>query len=651
MNDRYDIEEIAPGESQYDIEELPVASKKSPLPDFMRMKLPEKNPLYHPGFPGSIVEGINEGAERGTAAIFGKNLPQKSLPTDEWERGGQQAGRFIGGMAPFTGLAAATAITGGAAGVPAAEALGIGAGAYATTPGTVAERGLSALEALAVPKALKLGVKAIDKLIATPLANFIEGKAAAPATAATGNISEMEKQLAQHSEAHSAIEEAEKEAKRLAQIETAKTSPEAMRNEQIQIAKKQAGLPPSTEMQALEQPYHLEKNLVSAQEKLDNVNSAIDSTLGRNLQHDVRIARRVFDTLDNERSTISKGYQEVERSLESKNVLVVKTKGIEQAMLELKNTLSPGMMETPEGKNLINMVANMETYENIPAKNVLAAMRTARDLARKMREKQFAPGTNAEERIALGDKAKELEEKYQDVSEKFEDAVGPEDSEALKKLNSAWKARVLPLQRNKVYQTMRFDKRLNWDLIKELRGDVKGNDIIKAAIKSDPETLKLVLGQRYYEAPESLFEPNETASEYLEHAPQVKSLLDSHKALTEQMNRLKELRPGVMGKAKEMTESLFKGRDLAERNELLNKHIAELEKVAKQKNISLKEKIKLEKQIKEAKALLPKEKEAKGLTSKDILGVSLGDLVPPTAKIPYKISRHFLMKALGKGEK
>lgn len=646
MNDRYEIEEISPGESQYDIEEIPVASKKSPLPDFMKMKLPEKNPLYHPGFPMSIVEGINEGAERGTAAMFGKNLPEKPLPLDEWERGGKQAGKFIGGMAPFTGVAAATALTGGAAGVPAAEALGLGAGAFATTPGTATERGLSTLETLAIPKVAKLGIKAIDKLIATPLANFIEGKAVAPAA---GDIPALEKQLAEHTDTHATIEEAEKEAKRLAKIATGKMSPEDMRFEQGQIAQKQAGLPPSTEMQSIEQPYHLEKNLVSAQEKLDNLNQTIDTTFGKDLQHDVRIARNVFNTLDNERSTIGKGYQAVEQSLENKNVLVVKTKGIEQAMLELKNTLSPAMMETPEGKNLINMVANMESFENIPANNVLAAMRTARDLARKMREKQFSPGTNAEERIALGEKAKELEEKYQDVSEKFEDAVGPEDAEALKKLNKAWRTRVLPLQRNKVYQTMRFEKRLNWDLIKELRGDVKGNDIIKAAIKSDPETLKLVLGQRYYEKPESLFEPNETASEYLEHAPQVKSLLDSHKALSDQITRLQELKPGVMGKAKSMTEAMFQGRNLAERNELLNKHIAELEKVAKQKNISLKQKVQLEKQIKEAKALLPKEK--KGITSKEVLGISLSDLMPPSIKVPYKITKHLVMKALSKGGK
>lgn len=627
--------------------EIPDISKYG-LASFMRLKPQGKQPLYHPGFPKSIVEGINEGAEAGTAAIAGKNLQLSQLPQDEWERGGEKVGRFVGSMAPITGIAAPLIATGGAVGLPAAEAIGFGSGAFAATPGTKSERALSAAETLLIPKATQLGIKAIDKMIATPLSNFLEGTRFGNgeniSLPVTKNIPEMQQQLEKHNQAHQTIQDAENEAKRIAQIETGKKSPGMMRFEKNKIAQQESGLPPSSEMRALEQPYHLEKDLVTSQEKLDNLNDVIDSDLGKEKQHDVRIARRVFDSLDKEREYIGQGYNALEKNYEDKSIIVKKTKGIEQAIKELSGSVSPEILNSPEGKNLITLVSNMESHDVIPAKNYLAALRTARDLAKKMRDKQYSYGTNAEERLSLDEKATDLEDKYQKANEVFKDTLGGEDANALDALNKAWRTRVVPLQRNKVYQTMRFDKRLNWDMIHELRGDVKGNDIIKAAIKSDPETLKLVLGQRYYEKPESLFEPNETAQEYLDHAPQVKSMLDTHRKLSENINRLNEYRKGVYGKSKEMNESLFKRNEFKKRNNLLDKHIEELERISKEKD-------RIKKEIAKVKFTLKEHKLIKQKGMEDILGFNMGDLVPPTYKIPYKFTKNVLKKILGKGDK
>lgn len=458
-------------------------------------------------------------------------------------------------------------------------------------------------------------------------------------------LSEIEQQLAEHNKTHSAIEDAENEAKRISTIETGKSNPASMRHEKSNIEKEQGRLPPQTEMSAIEKPYHLEKDLINSEDKLDNLNSVIDEKLGRGQQHDVRAANNIHADLDKLRQEGSQGFKDLEKSYEDKNVVVVKEKGIEQAMKELSSSVSPQWLQSPEGQALVSQIAKMEEHEVIPAKNMLAAIRTARDLAKKMRDKQFAYGTNAEERLLLDEKARTMEEQVKNVSELFEDSIGEKDAARLKELNKFWREKVIPLQRNKVYQKMRYEGKFDWDLIHELRGKVKGDDLIKAAIKENPETLKMILGKRYYEQPEKLFEPNETAREYLEHAPDVKGLLEAHKNLSSGINRLKELKPGVYKKANAMTNAMFKNEDYNTRKVILDKHIKALEEMAKKKDISLKERVKLQNELKLAKKI---ERQNTPAVSEGFMGVTAADVVPPQYKIPYKIGKHLWMKARGK---
>jgi hypothetical protein len=112
-----------------------------------------KQPLYRPNFLKQIIEGINEGGTRGARAVLGKETPLPELPQGEWEKGGRETGRFIGGVAPMAGVGAGIAMTGGLAGLPAAEAAGAFGGGFAATPGNVVERGIAGAKNL-LPMAL-----------------------------------------------------------------------------------------------------------------------------------------------------------------------------------------------------------------------------------------------------------------------------------------------------------------------------------------------------------------------------------------------------------------------------------------------------------------------------------------------------------------
>jgi hypothetical protein len=135
------------------LSDLPDVNKNNLFSGFQQNVNNGKQPLYRPNFLKQIIEGINEGGLRGSRAVIGKETPLPELPKEEWEQGGREAGRFIGGAAPMTGIGAGIAMTGGLAGLPAAEAAGAFGGGAAATPGNLVERGVAGAENL-VPMAL-----------------------------------------------------------------------------------------------------------------------------------------------------------------------------------------------------------------------------------------------------------------------------------------------------------------------------------------------------------------------------------------------------------------------------------------------------------------------------------------------------------------
>ena len=206
----------------------------------------------------------------------------------------------------------------------------------------------------------------------------------------------------------------------------------------------------------------------------------------------------------------------------------------------------------------------------------------------------------------------------------LEQHIGTEDSAILKRANTGWRERVVPLYRNRIYQNIHYKQQMPANIIQSLRGNEKGNQIIKDVIQKDPELLKNVIGQRYAAKPHELHNAGELAQEYLDKMPELQDLLMNHKEKLTNMQPAKETLEAaetqharnlaqekqadkIIENQKQKTDEYNKKKTKLE-NEIneLNRHIKNLQESASRRNISLEKKVKAEKELAIAKEKMKK---------------------------------------------
>lgn len=177
---------------------------------------------------------------------------------------------------------------------------------------------------------------------------------------------------------------------------------------------------------------------------------------------------------------------------------------------------------------------------------------------------------------------KQLYKAYEDskpietsISKALEEGLG-EHSPEFKRINEGFSTQIYPIRGNKIAKQALKGK-LGPNVMENLEGFGEGQEQLRELIKQDPELLRNIVGQRYSAKPEKLHDLNETTSEYLAEMPELRKLMDEHKSNIE--SKLSEV----------------------------NKH-------KQAKDISLQQKIKLEKEASELKDRLSRiEKDRKSI--------------------------------------
>jgi hypothetical protein len=121
-------------------------------------------------------------------------------------------------------------------------------------------------------------------------------------------------------------------------------------------------------------------------------------------------------------------------------------------------------------------------------------------------------------------------------------------------VNKGYAEHVYPLRDNRIVNAAKEGK-LSTNIIKDLRTNEPGMSVLREMVKDDPEILRNIIGQRYKIKPSEIHSPNEIMREYLDKMPEFRDLI-------------------------------------AKKESALAKH-------AKRKDITLKEKIRAEKELKE----------------------------------------------------
>jgi hypothetical protein len=122
--------------------------------------------------------------------------------------------------------------------------------------------------------------------------------------------------------------------------------------------------------------------------------------------------------------------------------------------------------------------------------------------------------------------------------------------------------------------------------MKALRGSGEGMSQLREIIKSDPELLRNVVGQRFSKNPAALHDIGELEQEYVGKMPELQDLLSKHSS---HMSNI------------EKAEGQLKSVKNIEQVKVIDKQIEKLVQASRNVKLSLKEKMKLENQLKELK--------------------------------------------------
>lgn len=352
------------------------------------------------------------------------------------------------------------------------------------------------------------------------------------------------------------------------------------------------------------------KTVEEAQNIHENAKNLVDETknnLGKHLnegtEFDVNSANRIEQIEKSNRQGISKGFDALENDWDNRQVKIDNTQKIQDKNDELMDIIKSGGARSPEATDILGELENLKNEKSVSAKDYLHAYRSVSQYAREARQKAYQPGMNQEERSQWKQKYDDLDSKVDEMGATLEDSVGKDEFEKLQKLNGRWRNEVVPLYGNNIFQRIvrkgANQGTMSDNIIKSLRGKDAGNAIIKNIIKSDPELLKNVVGQRYAIKPSEVLNPNSRMKEYTDLMPEMNQFRDQHLAAKEAVGSSKE----ALDNSQKYNENRTEIDKTQDEIHMLDKNIQDLSIARSRKNLSLKEKNKVERDFARAQKM------------------------------------------------
>ena len=421
----------------------------------------------------------------------------------------------------------------------------------------------------------------------------------------------------------------EAQAKGFAGFETGAESEEAAQKKAQQKRAELAEMQPPEEntlpiQSSRESGDNLQRSQIAHENATNNVAQAeqqISQHLNKGAAHDVRVAADVDKVLTAEKKEIQDKFNAVERSLADKKVTIENPREAHEIMDELREYFkkaNPEELAALKGSPITELMLHKDA-KNISALDFMKSIRSIRGHSSDARKLAYSRGLNQADREAAMARYDYLDEVADKMSHILEKGIGKEDSALLKEASTAWRERVVPLYKNRLYQNIHYDQKMPSNIINSLRGNNKGNLIIKEAIKANPETLRNVVGQRFAHKPHELQSAGELAQEYIGQMPELQQMVEQHQGAQRAVERSKQ----ALGKAekthaeitkqevdahrqlekqhKEIIEHAEKKKKLQSEINNLDKHIPLLKKAAQRKDVTLKEHVRAQKEYDEAR--------------------------------------------------
>lgn len=346
-----------------------------------------------------------------------------------------------------------------------------------------------------------------------------------------------------------------------------------------------------------------------------------ENVLRKGYAHDVPVAEKVTAHIEGVKNPatgrreggvkqeIGKTYDKIENDLKDKNIAIPQTKHLEDAQssaLKLLENSRHAFKNDEEYDQAIEAARGSEKSKNpmdiVPAADILSNYRTMRHLGQKLRQQAFSTkvASNKDLQADLLKQADEFETNAKTLESALESHDLGGSVDLLKQTNKRWRTEVTPLYQNKTYR--QFLKGTGPDnIIKSLRGNGPGQEIIRNIIKNDPDLLRNVVGQRYAQNPEKLHEFDELTHEYTQHMPEVEQFKNVHNMAKQNEARSKTALNKIQEEHKVRSEGYEIQQEIKsheDKNDKIKNDIKLLRNKEQKTKLSLKQKLDLEHQIK-----------------------------------------------------
>ncbi len=276
--------------------------------------------------------------------------------------------------------------------------------------------------------------------------------------------------------------------------------------------------------------------LKTNQQKSAEHEAAISQHLGEGNAHRKRVAEKLNPILEKRQAEIGKGYDEYINGLKDKQVTLSNPREAKAITQDIQNRLRQGETSSPELTKLMDELSSPGKGETMPADKFVSGYRTLRAMAQKTRSSAF--GKSPQEFDRLIEAADSMDADVAKMAKIIDSGLGEENLEELHGLNKRYATEVAPLFKNKFFQHMQANNKAPTNMIEQLTNEpyikstnpnkITGTQILNEIIKSDPELLKNVVGERFAHKPEGLHQWDEAAHSFIEHMPELQEMRTKH---------------------------------------------------------------------------------------------------------------------------
>jgi hypothetical protein len=287
--------------------------------------------------------------------------------------------------------------------------------------------------------------------------------------------------------------------------------------------------------------------------ELENIENEIGKHINIEAKHDVNAAPAITNRVKSVEDYWSDAYEQFEQK-----VADAKFQMPEEAMTNLKYDPAQIMQKLREGANPKTVVKDIEaerlsqenpyfkqlmehapTSKDVSAKDFLAKHRDFRDALNGLKQDFKSEHVLSAEKLKIKQAIDQGKEVQNQIKETLNQGLGKYKPE-FDWINKGYAEQVFPLRKNPIVKAAKQGK-LPKNMMEALRTNESGMPMVREIVKNDPELLKNVVGQRYKANPAEIHHPDALTREYVDEMPELKKLLQQKESIMQKTAARKDI--------------------------------------------------------------------------------------------------------------